>query len=204
MIDYLSGILDSKSTNGIIIDMNGIGYEILIPIFVSYKLPKIGSLIKVYIVESITGMYSGITSLYGFLTKEEKELYLLIKNEVPGTGAKKAIDYIDKISKSFIDFKIAIISKNPSILIDLFGFTKKTADKLIAALEDKIVVVNNISDKENINTKTIENIMILEAVESLIVLGYKEQQAKIAVNKVYEYNENITLECLIKKSLQYL
>jgi Holliday junction DNA helicase RuvA len=207
MICYLSGILNSKSAsvNSVIIDVNGIGYEIFIPFFIFTKLPEIGRLVKMYVVESITGMYGGITSLYGFLTKEEKEMYLLIKNEVPGIGAKKAIDYIDKISKSFTDFKTAIISKNPSILIEMFGFTKKTADKLIVALKDKMFVMDNISgDEKYTNIKMLKNKIVSEAVESLVVLGYKEQQAKVAVNKVYEYDENITLEYLIKKSLQYL
>jgi Holliday junction DNA helicase RuvA len=204
MIDYLYGTIDSKSTNGITVDVNGIGYEISVPVSTFLKLPATKNPIKIYIVESAAGMYGGVISLCGFLTIEEREIYLLIKNKVPGTGAKKAMEYIDKISKSFADFKIAIISKNLSTLNEIFGFTKKTADKLIAALKNKISTVNVLSEEKQTGAKTIKNTVVSEAIAGLITLGYKMQQAKVAVINVYEHDENITLEDLIRKSLQYL
>jgi Holliday junction DNA helicase RuvA len=204
MIDYLYGTLDSKSTDGIIVDVNGIGYEISVPISTFLKLPETRNPIKIYIVESVTGIYGGVISLFGFLTIEERKIYLLIKSEVPGTGAKKAMEYVDKISKSFADFKIAIISKNLLMLNEMFGFTKKTADKLIAALKDKISTVNVLSEGKRTDAKIIKNTIVSEAIAGLIALGYKMQQAKVAVTDVYEHNENITLEDLIRKSLQCL
>jgi Holliday junction DNA helicase RuvA len=204
MIDYLYGTLDSKSKDGITVDVNGIGYEISVPVSTFLKLPETRNPIKIFIAESTTGMYGGVVSLCGFLTIEERDMYLLIKDEVPRTGAKKAMEYIDKISKSFVDFKTAIISKNPSTLNEIFGFTKKTADKLIAALKDKVSTVNVLSEENQIGTKTIKNTMVLEAIAGLITLGYKIQQARVAVSNVYEHNENITLEDLIRKSLQCL
>ncbi|MDR1087447.1 MAG: Holliday junction branch migration protein RuvA [Endomicrobium sp.] len=204
MLDYISGLLESKSTNSITINVNGIGYEIAIALFSFSKLPESGSQVKIYVVESVSGMYGGVIYLYGFLTKEERDMYLLIKDEVPGTGAKKAMEYIDKISKSFADFKTAIISKNSTMLHSVFGFTKKTADKLISALKDKIVELE-VSDKEKWSgVALIENKLICEAIEGLTSLGYKDQQARNIVNKIYEQNENITLENLITKSLQEL
>jgi len=202
MLDYISGILESKSKYSITISVSGIGYEAIVTLSTFSKLPEIGNQVKIYVVESVSGMYGGVICLYGFLTKEERNMYLLIKDEVPGIGAKKAMEYIDKISKSFADFKTAVISKNPSMLHAVFGFTKKTADKLIAALKDKIIDVE-VSDKEKwTNVNLTENKLILEAIEGLTALGYKEQQARTAVNKIYEQDENITLENLITKSLQ--
>jgi Holliday junction DNA helicase RuvA len=203
MLDYISGTLESKSKNSITVSVSGIGYEAIVALSVFSKLPKIGDQIKIYVVESVVGMYGGIIYLYGFLTKEERGMYILIKNEVPGIGSKKAMEYIDKISNSLADFKTAVISKNPSTLHTVFGFTKKTADKLIVALKDKIIDIE-VSDMEKwININLIKNKLILEAIEGLIALGYKEQQAKAAVNKIYEQNnKNITLESLITKSLQ--
>ncbi|MDR0398873.1 MAG: Holliday junction branch migration protein RuvA [Endomicrobium sp.] len=202
MLDYICGTLESKSTNTITVDINGIGYGAIITVSTFSKLSEIGNQVKIYVVESVSGMYGGVICLYGFLTKEERDMYLLIKDEVPGIGAKKAMEYIDKISKSFADFKTAVISKNPSMLHAVFGFTKKTADKLIAALKDKIIGVE-VSGKEKwTNVNLTENKLILEAIEGLTALGYKEQQARTAVNKIYEQDENITLENLITKSLQ--
>lgn len=204
MIDYLHGTLNSKSTDGITVDVNGIGYEISVPVSTFLKLPETRNLIKIFIVESAAGMYGGVISLCGFLTIEERDMYLLIKDEVPGTGAKKAMEYINKISKSFTNFKTAIISKNPSTLNEIFGFTKKTADKLIAALKDKISTINVLSEEKQTGAKTIKNAMVPEAIAGLITLGYKMQQARVAVTNIYEHNEDITLEDLIRKSLQYL
>ncbi|MDR2645546.1 MAG: Holliday junction branch migration protein RuvA [Endomicrobium sp.] len=202
MLDYIYGTLESKSTDSITIDVNGIGYEASVALSTFSKLPEIGDQVKVYVLESVSGMYGGVICLYGFLTKEERYMYLLIKDEVPGTGAKKAMEYMDKISKSFADFKAAVISKNPSMLHAVFGFTKKTADKLIAALKDKMIDVE-VSGKEKwTNVNLTENKLILESIEALTALGYKEQQVRTAVNKIYEQNENITLENLITKSLQ--
>ncbi|MCA6070267.1 MAG: Holliday junction branch migration protein RuvA [Endomicrobium sp.] len=204
MIDYLCGTLNSKSTNSVTVDVNGIGYSIAITMSSFSKLPEIGSAIKVYVAEAVAGIYGGVVYLYGFLSKEEREMYLLIKDEVPGTGAKKAMEYVDKISKSFADFKTAVITKNPSMLNGIFGFTKKTADKLIAALKDKIVAVNTIGQEKWSGIKINENSIFSDAIEGLVALGYKEQQARVAVTKTYEHNENIALEDLIKKSLQDL
>ena len=202
MLDYICGTLESKSTDSITIDVNGIGYEASVALSTFSKLPEIGNQVKVYVVESVSGMYGGVICLYGFLTKEKRYMYLLIKDEVPGTGAKKAMEYMDKISKSFADFKAAVISKNPSMLHAVFGFTKKTADKLIAALKDKMIDVEVSGEEKWTNVNLTENKLILESIEALTALGYKEQQVRTAVNKIYEQNENITLENLITKSLQ--
>jgi Holliday junction DNA helicase RuvA len=202
MLYYISGILESKSKDSITVGVVGIGYEVIVTLSTFSKLPEIGDQVKIYVVESVSGMYGGVICLYGFFTKEEKDMYLLIKDEVPGIGAKKAMEYIDKISKSFADFKTAVVSKNPSMLHAVFGFTKKTADKLIVALKDKIIGVE-VSGKEKwTNLNLTENKLILEAIEGLTALGYKEQEARTAVNKIYEQNKNITLENLITKSLQ--
>ena len=71
-----------------------------------------------------------------FSSLEEKEIYLLLR-EIPGTGSKKALEYLDKISKSAPDFRRAILEGDSRALVSLFGFTKKTAEKMIVALKDR-------------------------------------------------------------------
>lgn len=205
MIDYLNGILESKEIGSIVIEVNGIGYKVAIPISTYEKLPSTGHSIKIFIVEATSGMYGGVIYLYGFLTSEERDIYLLIKEYVPNTGAKKAMEYIDKVSKSFIDFKTAIISKNATMLHDIFGFTKKTADKLIAALKDKIVNINISGEaKWSAAVDTADKPVLQEAIAALIALGYKQNQARTAAEKAFEENDGIALEDLIKKSLKNL
>jgi Holliday junction DNA helicase RuvA len=204
MLDYLIGTLESKTTGNITIDVNGIGYAVSVSIDTFSKLPCLEEQVKVYIIEAMSGMYGGVIYLYGFLSKEDRNMYILIKEEVPGTGAKKAMEYIDKISKSFVDFKTAIIKKDTVMLQRIFGFTKKTSEKLISALKDKIQDIYVAGEQKWSNVNTIENTVVLEAVESLIALGYKEAVARSVVNKIYVPTENITVENLIKKSLQSL
>jgi Holliday junction DNA helicase RuvA len=204
VIDYLYGTLDLKSLdNGIVVDVAGVGYTIFVTVYTFTKLPDVGNLVKVYVVEAVSGIYNGIISLYGFLSREERRMYLLIKDGVSGIGAKKAMEYVNKISKSFVNFKNAIILKDQSML-KVFGFTKKTSDKLIVSLGDKILLLN-LGEEKYSDIKMGKSKIIFETVESLVALGYKEQQAKVAVNAAYEHaEENVSLENLIRKSLLYL
>ncbi|MDR0617664.1 MAG: Holliday junction branch migration protein RuvA [Endomicrobium sp.] len=204
MLDYLSGTLESKTINSITIDVNGMGYTVCVSVDTFSKLPGLGEQVKVYIVEAMSGMYGGVIYLYGFLSKEDRNMYILIKDEVPGTGAKKAMEYIDKISKSATDFKTAIIKKDTTLLHNIFGFTQKTAEKLISALKDKIQDIYVAGEQKWANLNTIENSIISEAMDALVALGYKELQVRSVVNKIYASTENIAVEDLIRKSLQNL
>lgn len=202
MIDFFDGTLSYKTLNTAVIEVAGIGYSIFITTDTSNKLPHEGNQLKLYIVES-TGLYGGVISHYGFLTKEERDMFCLIKDEVPSTGAKKAMEYLDKISKSFADFKSAIIKKDISMLSSVFGFTKKTAEKLAAALKDKIVSVS-INDSQKWQDIITTGSTELEAVEGLVALGYKELQSRMAVNKVVSQNDKLQVAEIIKEALKYL
>ncbi|MDR2676444.1 MAG: hypothetical protein LBC05_00255 [Endomicrobium sp.] len=207
MIDCLYGILDSKSsdsTMSITVKVDGVGYAVFISAFTFEKLPEIGDFIKIYVVETVTGMYNCIICLYGFISKDERDVYLLIKNEVPSIGAKKALEYTNKIFRSFTNFKAAIISKDLSVLNKIFGFTKKTSDKLIMTLKEKISNVYITTDEKKYSDVVIKNTLMADAIECIVALGYKKQQAITVVTNVYNINNNITLENLVKKSLQYL
>ena len=201
MIDYFNGILSYKTLNTAVVEVAGIGYSISITSDTFNKLPSDGNPVKLYIVES-TGMYGGVISYYGFLSKQEREMFNLIKDEVPSTGAKKAMEYLDKISKSFADFKAAVVKRDVSMLSGIFGFTKKTSEKLVAALKDKItnVFVNDSQKWSNITG----NSSSVEAVAGLIALGYKETNARETVNKILTENKDLSVEQIITEALKYL
>jgi Holliday junction DNA helicase RuvA len=203
MIDYISGKLESKSSQEIVIEAGGIGYKISIAASAFSKFPNDGNQIKIYIVEAVAGMYGGVINLYGFLTKEERDMFLLIKDEVPKTGAKKALEYLDKVSKSFSDFRSAVLKKDSVMLSNVFGFTKKTSDKLIAALKDKISNIDVSSDGNSSLNKGTSNTIITDAIMALISLGIKEIQARDVIDRAFEEDKNISLENLIKKALKY-
>ena len=201
MIDYFKGILSYKTLNNAVIEVAGIGYSISITADTFNKLPADGNQIRLYIIES-TGMYGGVISYYGFLSKEERDMFVLIKDEVPSTGAKKAMEYLDKISKSFADFQTAVMKRDVSMLSGIFGFTKKTAEKLVSALKDKI---GNITVKDSAKWSNIDaGSSASEAVAALMALGYKEADSREIVNKVVNSNKDLSVEQIITEALKYL
>jgi holliday junction DNA helicase RuvA len=202
MINHIRGILEKKGLGYIIIEASGTGYEVLAGISTIEKLPGIGKEAKIFIVESVA-MYSGGTTLYGFASEEEREIYLLLKDNITGAGAKKSLDYFDKISKSLPDFKKAITRKDMSLLTGVFGFSKKTAEKIIAGLKDKIGEVQ-VSGKEKWIARDPKSAKS-EAIEGLIALGYKEAFASDAVEKVLDSEQdNLKVEEIIKLALKSL
>ena len=201
MIDYFKGILSYKTLNNAVIEVAGIGYSISITADTFNKLPADGNQIRLYIIES-TGMYGGVISYYGFLTKEERDMFVLIKDEVPSKKKKKAMEYLDKISKSFADFQTAVMKRDVSMLSGIFGFTKKTAEKLVSALKDKI---GNITVKDSAKWSNIDaGSSASEAVAALMALGYKEADSREIVNKVVNSNKDLSVEQIITEALKYL
>ena len=180
MIGSLRGQVVAKTPGQILVDVQGIGYEVSVAPSAFDRLPEIGQDVQLFINESMA-MYGGGVTLYGFLSLEEKEIYLLLK-EIPGTGAKKALDYLDKISKSAPDFRRAVIEADARALIGLFGFTKKTAEKIIAALKDRIAGLR-MAGREKWSG-ALEGAGISEALAALVQLGYRESEARAALERL--------------------
>jgi len=136
MIAYLKGRVVAKGAESAIIETGGLGYEVFFCEPSLETLGQEGAIAEAFIAESIS-MYGG-TALYGFRSLEEKKLFDLLRDAVPNTGAKKAMDYLGKAVRSMSEFSGAVAAKDAKRLTAIFGFTAKTADKLIAALKDKL------------------------------------------------------------------
>ncbi|MDD5102521.1 MAG: hypothetical protein PHH62_06015, partial [Endomicrobiaceae bacterium] len=100
------------------------------------------------------------------------------------------------------DFRNAVVSRDISMLCSVFGFTKKTAEKITAALKDKItgIVITDVQKWIGITGDT----NMSEAIAGLVALGYKESQARVAVAKIVNDNDKLPVEEIIKASLKYL
>jgi len=204
MIYSLEGTIEHKKMDTVVLNVNNVGYEINISPSTYDRLPPVGKQIKFYIVETV-GMYGGGTTLYGFLNQEEKEIFLAFKDGLKNTGAKKALEYLDKATKSLPDFQRAVNEKNTKLLTSIFGFRKPTAEKIVALLYDKLSEVK-ISGKEKwAKVYEQEDASIEETVRALVSLGYRETQAKNAVEQALSDLEKIpeTSE-LIKLALKYI
>jgi holliday junction DNA helicase RuvA len=202
MIAHLSGTLEGKRGAAVIIDVGGVGYEVFVPASTLLSLPKDGARIKLYITES-TAMYGGATTLYGFLSEEERDVFLLLKDEVPGAGAKKTLEYLEKIGMSIPEFRRAVVNKDAGVLVSIFGFTKKTADKLIAALKDKTGMIT-LPSKEQAGARRADGPRA-EAISGLIALGYKENQSREAVDSAMDAAQGkLNVQEIIRLALRQL
>ncbi|MFQ6062901.1 MAG: Holliday junction branch migration protein RuvA [Methanosarcinales archaeon] len=193
MIAHVSGILEFKSKNFVIIDNSGIGYKIYIPQSVYTSLPSIGNEVKVL---TYTHLKDDEISLYGFLSTEELELFELLIT-VTGVGKKMALNILSSMSCDAI--KSAISSENIDKLSTISGIGKKTAKRLILELKDKI---GHIEEEEFIEEEKKE--VYQDAVLGLVGLGYNESVARGVVSKLLKENSDLTLEEVIMHALKQL
>ncbi|MBU2530915.1 MAG: hypothetical protein KKD35_07750 [Elusimicrobia bacterium] len=203
MIAYLRGNLISKKEESVILDVEGVGYELNMCSLSIQSLPLLNEEVSLYVVESL-GMYSG-TILYGFISEDEKELFKLFKSAVPKTGAKKALDYLAKAKRSLPDFQNAIAKKDFKVLTGIFGFTIKTAEKLASALKNKMDDLK-ISGALKIKPGGLNSDKYIQAQNALISLGFKNIQAKTALAALENDNLNgrETMEDILKLALKKL
>jgi len=181
MIASLHGILLEAWSERIVVEAGGVGYEVVIAPHTASRLPAIGSELRVFISES-SPMYGGGTTLYGFLTREDKQMFLCFK-ELPSTGAKKAIEHLEKASKSLPDFRRAILDGDLKVMTGMFRFTKKTAEKLIAGLKDKIGGDTTVTRSSTSNS-VVASGPLGRALEALAALGYKPNESRTALEEV--------------------
>jgi Holliday junction DNA helicase RuvA len=201
MIGSLRGTVISKTPGQVLVDVQGIGYEVAVTLSAYDRLPPAGQEAQLYVVESMA-MYGGGITLYGFLSLEEKEIYLLLR-EIPGTGSKKALDYLDKISKSAPDFRRAILEGDARALSGLFGFTKKTADKMILALKDRMAGLR-LAGREKWSA-AVQSSGVGEAIAALVSLGYRESEARAALDRLSsQAKSDAGTADLIKEALKQL
>lgn len=181
MIASLHGILLEAWSERIVVEAGGVGYEVVIAPHTATHLPAIGSTLRVFVSES-SPMYGGGTTLYGFLTREDKQMFLCFK-ELPATGAKKAIEHLEKASRSLPDFRRAILDGDVKVMTGMFRFTKKTAEKLIAGLKDKIGG-DAAPGRTRTGVSTPAAGPLGKALEALASLGYKSNESRLALEEV--------------------
>ena len=196
MFAYIKGVLEAKSNDFVIIDVNGVGYKIYAPLTTINKLGEIGSNAKLHTHYHVR---EDNISLYGFATAEELRMFELLIG-VSGIGAKSANAILASISPS--KFALSVITNDVKELTKLPGIGAKSAQRIILELKDKLKSEEAIDDDsfEIADVKSGDN-NLQEAVSALQVLGYPQRDAMKAVNSI-ECND-LTVEEIIKKALLY-
>lgn len=201
MIGQLRGKLIERQPPKLLIDVAGVGYELEASMNTCFKLPELGSEVLIYTQMIVR---EDDQRLYGFIDKSERSLFRsLIK--VNGVGPKLAITILSGISAE--DFVRCIGDNDTNSLVRLPGIGKKTAERLIVEMRDRLVdwQPELPSFEVNINTSARptmggSNPLLKEAVSALIALGYKPQEASRAISQVFQ--EGLSCEDLIRSALK--
>ena len=201
MIGYIKGELAEITEDTIVVENNGIGYEISVPYSVMNQLPSLAQKVKIY-----TYMYvrEDAMKLYGFLKKDDLDIFKLLLT-VNGIGPKAGLGILSVVTPD--DLRFAILAEDVKTLSKAQGVGTKTAKKLILELKDKLKIEENLNcdseiDKETLNISNNE-IIRTEAVMALTALGYTNADALKAVRQV-ELTDDMTVEALLKKSLKFM
>ena len=193
MIGSLIGLIKEKTPSSILLEVNGIGYEIAVPLSTSFQLPNVGE--SAYLLTHLV-VREDQHSLYGFATDEERKLFrALIK--ISGVGAKLAITILSGTNVN--GFIQSVVNEDIDALVHLPGIGKKTAERLIVEMKDK---VSEISSDENSLSQNNKNSAVAEAINALVNLGYKTKDAKTILDKIE--SEGLTVEELIRQALKSL
>lgn len=207
MIASLRGVLQARDADRVVVETGGVGYEVFVTSSTLAQLPGLGHQVLLQIVESF-GMYGGGETLYGFLSPAEKAMFLAIKDNVPATGAKKALEHLDKASKSLPDFKRAVLERDAKLLCGVFGFTKKTAERLIDALKDELdgAPVPGVEKISRPDRPELPSSALGQALAALSALGYKPAEARAALSSVAEESAGAALEVeqIVRRALKRL
>lgn len=205
MIASLRGTVLSLGEGRAVVEVAGIGYEVAMTTHALSQL-VVGRETLVLVDESVA-MYGGGVSLYGFLSASEKSMFAAFRDEVPSTGAKKALEYLDKASKSLPDFRRAILEKDAKLLTGVFGFSKKTAERLIDSLKEKLegVVVPG-GERLRPAEPPASTAAMSQALSALSALGYKPAEARAALSAVADESggKDLAAEQIVRLALKRL
>lgn len=204
MIAHLSGTLLSKQATTVIVDVSGVGYEVTIPLSTFYDLEDLGSTVQLRI---YTHVREDALQLYGFKTARERELFLKLIS-VSGIGPKLGITLLSGMSA---DEMIASIRTNNLARLTLIpGVGRKTAERLIVELREKVAELSSAQLEEEFGAKTevssepTEDSVRSDALSALLNLGYQRSGAEKAIDAALSEGEDITVESVLRRSLKKL
>lgn len=194
MISQIRGVVLAKSAPEVLVDVNGIGYELLVSLNTFFDLPDVGDTV---IMHTHFVVREDAQLLYGFASLDERILFRsLIK--VSGVGPKMALGVLSGMSAQ--DFSMAVHCNDVSALVKLPGVGKKTAERLVVEMKDRVAALSQESTLGELTKKRVD--IEQEAESALIALGYKPQDAARMINKAHNEEGVLSAEQLIRGALK--
>ncbi|MBQ7776493.1 MAG: Holliday junction branch migration protein RuvA [Lachnospiraceae bacterium] len=199
MYAYVKGIVADIEADNCVIDVNDIGYNVQISGQTAAKLPGIGEKVKLF---TYTNVKEDTLQLFGFLTKADLEMFkkCITVNGIGPKGAQALLSVMDAD-----ELRFAIISQDVKAISKAPGIGKRTAERLVLELKDKLSIDDAMINREIASYQgtisAVDNAQKQEAVEALVSLGYGQTESLKAVNAV-EGAENMDAGALLKAALK--
>ena len=204
MIAYLSGKLLEKQANTVIVDVGGVGYEVMIPLSTFYELGEVGDDVQLRV---YTYVREDTLQLFGFKTEREKLLYLKLIS-VQGIGAKSGIAMLSGMNAD--EIIVSIRTDNLARLTSIPGVGKKTAERLVIELRDKLNDLTSAASQGQLTNVSgavspgSVDAVYDDALSALINLGYQRNAAEKALKQAVQDGTEMSVQKLLRKSLQFL
>ena len=197
MIVSLEGILVESNPLHAVIEAHGIGYEVNIPVTTAEKLPPPGRPVKLH---TLAVYREDSQQLYGFATRDDRDFFRLLVEKVSGIGPKTALNLLSRLSVSTL--KSAIANSDLKLLANCPGIGKKTAERLVVELRDKVGLPATTLPAVEPGQEGPAPTAFQDTVGALIALGYKAPDADKAARRAQSIlGPKATSEALVKKAL---
>lgn len=201
MIAFLTGKLIEKSANTVIVDVGGVGYEVAIPLSTFYEIGEAGETVELRV---YTNVREDAIQLFGFKTQREKDLYLKLIS-VQGVGAKSGITMLSGMSAD--EIVAALRSENLAKLTSIPGVGRKTAERLVIELRDKVGELSagasaaaSMGAASGIGSDDVYD----DALSALVNLGYQKHAAEKALQQARSEGVEPNVQKLLRAALQRL
>lgn len=195
MIAYLNGILAEKDIAKVVVECGGVGYEAAIPVSTFDRLPAEGGQVKLYTHHEVR---EDAQLLFGFATKQERDMFRLVTT-VSGVGPKLALAVLSGMTVG--DLQLAVSQGDSKRLATVKGIGKKTAERIVVELRDKINPIEALANATSEVSKE-QGAVLRDAMLALTALGFGEDVARAKVQAVLEDEPNLAdVEAVIKKAL---
>lgn len=206
MIAFIKGQLIECQLTLAILEVNGIGYEVHVPLTTVERLPSLGDAVKLF---THATYREDSQTLYGFIDRESRDFFRMIVDKVSGIGPKIALNLLGSLSLQTL--KVSIASGDVAMLSKAQGLGKKTAERIVVELKDK-VLPKELSQETMVSPSSLDTSQhadisqnltnFQDAVSALLTLGYKATDADLAIRRASEStDENASTEELIRLAL---
>jgi holliday junction DNA helicase RuvA len=198
MITFLNGKLLEALPTQVVVEVNGLGYEVLIPLSSFDKLPQPGHDVKL-LTQLVVREDAHI--LYGFASAAERELFRMLINNVSGIGPKTALNILSGMNA--VTFRGAVANGDVKSLSQISGVGKKTAERIVVELRDKIGAAGAWEASSAARGLSAADQKVNDAVLALMALGFKQVEAHDSVRAAQAMlGEQATVEELVRGSLK--